>query len=473
MTARFTRSLAFIACVATAACGGANGSSVPLSSDLMPAAATSPSPIQHIVMIVQENRSVDNLFAKFPGVDGATYGYYLKPSGKTYVKTKVTLKQRPLDGGLDINHASQAYNDACDGKDTYPKKSCDMDGFNLEGIDGANYAGTYPYQYINPNDIKQYWAFARNYGIADHLFQTQGSGSFTAHQDLVAGGSNIDDKHCGSTKACAVIDYPSNFTNWGCGATSGTVTSLLTKAGKYEPNLGPFPCLTYPTPTMRDLMDSKNVTWKYYSPPYSGDTAGAMWNAFAAISAVYNGPEWKTNVSMPECNIFSDLSGGTLPNVSWVVPEQQNSDHPSGPKSIDHGPQWVGAVINAIGKSKYWKSTAVIVVWDDWGGFYDHEPPAFFDQAGGLGFRVPLLAVSPYVAEGTISHTQYEFGSVLKFVESTFNLGSMGTTDARATSIADMFDVKQAPRSYMKVAAPAPDTFCTSKQQELAPVDRE
>ncbi|MEO7202889.1 MAG: alkaline phosphatase family protein, partial [Candidatus Tumulicola sp.] len=106
MTARSIRSLAFIACVATAACGGGAGTAPPLSGRLMPAAAASPSPIQHIVMIVQENRSVDNLFATFPGVDGATYGYYLKPSGKTYVKTKVNLKERPLNGGLDINHAS-------------------------------------------------------------------------------------------------------------------------------------------------------------------------------------------------------------------------------------------------------------------------------------------------------------------------------------------------------------------------------
>ena len=94
---RSIRSLAFIACVATAACGGGTSSAPALSGGLMPSAASSPSPIQHIVMIVQENRSVDNLFAEFPGVDGATYGYYLKPVGKTYVKTKVTLKQQPLN----------------------------------------------------------------------------------------------------------------------------------------------------------------------------------------------------------------------------------------------------------------------------------------------------------------------------------------------------------------------------------------
>ncbi|HEY3676367.1 MAG TPA: alkaline phosphatase family protein [Candidatus Tumulicola sp.] len=458
------------ACAAfIAGCGGSGGMQVAPAIDPAQSNATS-QPIQHIVMIVQENRSFDNLFSTFPGADGATFGYYLNSSNQP---VKITLKKRPLNGGLDLNHASPAYNDACDGKDTYPKTSCQMNGFNLEGI-GDNPSGLYPYQYINPNDIKQYWDLAKNFALGDHLFQTQGSGSFTAHQDLVAGGTTITNSKCGSSQAsCALIDYPSSPVDWGCGAAAGTVTNLLTKQGKYLGNTGPFPCLSYPTPTMRDLMDAKNVTWKYYAPPYNEQNENSLWNAMAALSAVYNGPEWSTNVSMPQCNIFSDITNKTLPQVSWVIPEGDDSDHPSGPGTIDHGPQWVGAVVDAIGKSKYWKSTAIVVVWDDWGGFYDHEPPAFFDNMGGLGFRVPLLVVSPYVPQGEISHTQYEFASVLKFAEQTFNLGSMGTTDVRATSISNMFNFTQKPRAFVKVPAPAPDTFCTSEKRMREPVDRE
>jgi len=349
-----------------------------------------------------------------------------------------------------------------------------MDGFNLEGINGERSPSNYPYQYINPKDIKQYWDFAKHYALGDHLFQTQGSGSFTAHQDLIAGGTMIDDTNCGSSEpTCAVIDYPNNFNNWGCGAAASTTTTLLTQTGKYLPGLGPFPCLTYPTPAINDLMDAKGITWKYYAPPYNTVQNNGLWNAYAALSEVYNGPEWKTNVSMPECNVFQDVSSGTLPQVSWVIPEEDDSDHPGGPSSLDDGPAWVGAVVNAIGKSKYWKSTAVIVTWDDWGGFYDHEKPPFFDTMGGLGFRVPLLVISPYVPKGEITKTQYEFASILKFVEGTFGLGSMGTTDVRATSISDMFDFNQKPRGYIPVQSPPSNTFCKSQHAQHEPVDRE
>jgi phospholipase C len=474
MNFSYGRAAAFVISITfVSACAGGSSSQITPSTQTAQRNATS-QPIQHIVMIVQENRSFDNLFSTFPNADGATYGYYMKNKKPT----KIALKAMALNGGLDINHASPAYNYACDGQDTYPKTSCAMDGFNLEGINGNNPAGTYPYQYINPKDIKQYWSLAKNFALGDHMFQTQGSGSFTAHQDLVAGGTMIDDAACSTTQTnptCAVIDYPSNFTDWGCGATSGTTTSLLTQQGKFLENAGPFPCLSYPTPTLRDLMDAKSVTWKYYAPPYDNfsKTDNGLWNAMAALSEVYNGPEWTTNVSMPECNIFSDISGGTLPQVSWVIPEGQDSDHPGGPGTIDYGPRWVGALADAIGESKYWNSTAIIITWDDWGGFYDHEPPAFFDNMGGLGFRVPLIVVSPYVPKNEISSTQYEFGSIMKFVEETFTLGSMGTTDVRATSISNMFKMTQKARKFVKVSAPASNTFCTSERALHEPVDRE
>ncbi len=427
--------------------------------------------IQHVVLIVQENRSFDNLFATFPGADGATSGYYLKKVGSKYVKTNITLKKQPLAGGYDINHASSAYNYACDGRDTYPKTSCVMDGFNLEGINGQNPAGTYPYQYVDPADIKSYWTLAQQYGLADHLFQTQGSGSFTAHQDLIAGGTAID-----STDS--LIDYPNNFSDWGCNAPKhhpATRTSLLTTAGQYLRYKGPFPCLTYPTPTLRDLLDAKKVSWKYYAPLYkSGSpTNGALWNAFAAQDAVYHGPEWATNVSMPETNVLADIQNGKLAALSWVVPQQNNSDHAGGPGSPDNGPAWVASVVNAIGESPYWKTTAIVVLWDDWGGYFDHEPPPFFDDAGGLGFRVPLIVVSPYVPKGEIVHTQYEFGSIMKFVENTFALGSMGTTDVRARSIVNMFDFKQKPRSYQTIPSKLGRRYFLAQPPSNEPVDRE
>ncbi|MBV8117616.1 MAG: hypothetical protein JOZ01_06535, partial [Candidatus Eremiobacteraeota bacterium] len=207
--------------------------------------------------------------------------------------------------------------------------------------------------------------------------------------------------------------------------------------------------------------------------PFVPDTAGKLWNEFAALSAVYNGPEWKTNISPPQKNVIKDANKGKLPAVAWVIPDQPHSDHPNGKGSPDEGPAWVASVVNAIGKSSAWSSTAIIVVWDDWGGFYDHEKPPFFDQAGGLGPRVPMIVISPYVAAGTISHTQYEFGSILKFIEGTFGLGSLGTTDARATSIGDMFNFKQKPRAFKMISSPLTIEQIMREPESTLPVDSE
>jgi phospholipase C len=155
--------------------------------------------------------------------------------------------------------------------------------------------------------------------------------------------------------------------------------------------------------------------------------------------------------------IFTDIAHHRLAAVSWVIPDAINSDHPG--NGSDTGPAWVGTVVNAIGKSSYWNSTAILVVWDDWGGFYDSVPPPFLDRKGGLGFRVPMLVVSPYARQsgsgpGYISHTQYEFGSILKFIEDVWGLGQLGTTDKRATSISDCFDFTQLPRKFVPIAIP-------------------
>jgi phospholipase C len=212
---------------------------------------------------------------------------------------------------------------------------------------------------------------------------------------------------------------------------------------------------------MRDLLDAAGVGWKYYSPCFIVSKScnasqkctgcdGALLNAFDVIAPVRYGSEWDNNVSMPQSNIFTDISAGQLPSVSWVIPTNADSDHPD--TNPDDGPAWVASVVNAIGQSSYWDSTAIIVVWDDWGGFYDHvSPAALRDDQGGLGFRVPMIVISPYVPQGTISHTHYEFGSILKYIEGNWSLGSLGTTDTRATSIANMFDYKQQPRSFTAI----------------------
>ncbi len=187
---------------------------------------------------------------------------------------------------------------------------------------------------------------AKQYTLAEHMFTTQGSDSFTAHQDLIRGGTVVQAKQ-------AMVDFPTcGNCHWGCDAPAGTFTHLITKENEYlKGREGPFPCSTdfsAQYKTLRDLLDSKGVSWKYYVPP--DDTPnGKLLSAFDVIAPVRYGSEWNTNIITPQTQILNDVSSGVLPGVSWVVPDQPDSDHPG--DSQDNGPSWVASIVNAIGKS--------------------------------------------------------------------------------------------------------------------------
>ncbi len=389
-------------------------------------------PIQHIVFIVEENRSFDDFFATFPGADGATQGQMKTPSGDI----TVPLKKGPLESD-NLGHEHSDFKLEYDGGK--------MDGFGLvkrvivKGHKKVK-SGKYAYQYVDPQYIAPYWDIAKEYVLGDHLFMTQGSSSFTAHQDLIAAGTPLGHGN-------NVIDFPSP-PRWGCDAPPGTVTSYITRRGKERRNRGPFPCFTYAT--LRDLMDAKGVSWLYFT----NTSQAAVWDAFDAIKAVREGSQWNTHIIVPETKIFSYIMGAQLPNVSWVIPDAVTSDHPG--LHYDNGPSWVASVVNAIGSSPYWQSTAIVVVWDDWGGQYDNVAPPQLDGQG-LGMRVPMLLISPYARmtspsqPGYVSHTQYEFGSLVRFVEDNWNLGRLGNTDNRAASILDAFDFTQPARKFVAI----------------------
>jgi phospholipase C len=312
--------------------------------------------------------------------------------------------------------------------------------------------------------IAPYWTMAHQYVLADHMFPTEFGGSYTAHFDLIAGTDNL-------RPDLALVDNPT--TTLDCDAPPGTRSSTVNAQRQLSHYTGPFPCFNQ-FKTMANTLDAAGVSWKYYT---TGAASTGIWSPFDGIKDVRYGLDWKTKIVVPETKILTDPQKGALASVSWVTPDLKNSDHPMA--KSDTGPSWVAGIVNAVGESPYWDSTAIIVLWDDWGGWYDNLPPPQRDFRG-LGLRVPCLIVSPYARAHYVSHTEYEYGSILKFVEEAFGLPQLDTlgrgsgyTDGRANSLMDAFDFTQVPRHFTRIRAPYPPSYLLSRPPSRQPPDYE
>ena len=449
-----------LASLAACSSGGSGGSPVPppIHGTPGPPPQSTPPPrevrahIKHVVIVVQENRSFENFFHGFPGARTAKYGYL-------HDGTRVRIHPVTLVG-KDIAHAwSDGISDWDNGR---------MDRFDLNRLSDGQQAGAYAYGYVPHRYIEPYWSMARQYVLADAMFPTMFGGSFTAHLDLIATTTNL---HSGEAEVDNPLAMP-----WGCDAPSGTRTSILNASRSEGAGDGPFPCFKQ-FATMADLMDAAHVSWAYYAPAVKGgNTGGRVWSEFDSIESVRYGSDWRADVISPPSAILDDVAKKRLRSVSWVIPDWQDSDHPGVP---DHGPSWVSSVVNAIGESPYWNSTAIVVLWDDWGGWYDSMPPPQLDFRG-LGIRVPCIVVSAYARKGYVSHTEYEFGSLMALIEESFGLPALsslgfgsGYTDQRAYSITDVFDFKQPARTFTPIAARYPAGFFRAEKASARPPDDE
>ena len=383
--------------------------------------------IRHVVIIIQENRSFDNLFNGYPGADTVRAG--MSHDGP------VTLRPVDLAHPVDVDHQHRAFlREYNDGK---------MDGFDDVETTPHQRERTFPYAFVPRTQVEPYWKMAQEYTLSDRTFQSNTGPSFPAHLYLIAGQSDYTDNNPNHLET-------THFA-WGCDSPDNATVSQIGPHGQEV--RGPYPCLDFPT--LADEMDARAVSWKYYAP--SIDSLGNIWSAFDAIRHIRYSSAW-SNVTSPETRVLADAAAGTLPDVAWVVPSVRNSDH-SFPrrKSVrdiaaqgDFGPEWVSSIVNAIGEGPDWNDTAIFVVWDDWGGWYDHVVPPKLDRMG-LGFRVPLLVISPYARHGYVSHVQHEFGSILKFTENALDLPRLGTTDVRADALWDCFDFAQTPAAFKPI----------------------
>lgn len=391
--------------------------------------------IDHVVILVQENRSFNNLFSGYPGAKSAAEGRL--PDGR-----RIRLSEVPLATSWDISHARQDAITAVDGGR--------MDGFALEYSNGTSRSDPYPqYSFVNRSQIGPYWSIAQQYVLSDDTFASQLDGSFVAHQFLIAGWAGDS------------YNYPS-ASPWGCDSASANRIGLLDDAG--QPSGLQFPCFTYRT--LAQELDGAGVSWRYYAPR-SG--TGQLWSAFDAIKPIRSGADWKHDVISPETRVLDDAKAGRLASVSWVVPSNPNSDHPG--NNSDKGPSWVASVVNAIGAGPEWKSTAIFILWDDWGGWYDSvSPPS--GNAFGPGVRVPLLCVSPYAKSGFVDHERLFFGSVLRFIEERFDLPSLGRDDSHSSAPLAFFDFNQHPRAFQRIGSPYDESVVRAAANGEPPDDQ-
>ncbi|MGA8763221.1 MAG: alkaline phosphatase family protein, partial [Candidatus Sulfotelmatobacter sp.] len=367
-------------------------------------------PIQHIVFIVKENRSFDNYFGTFPGANGAT-------SGMISTGQVVPLGHLPDITPNDPGHG-------------WPEALTSIDGGKMDRfdtIDGGNINGALmPYTQFQQSDIPNYFSYAYNFVLSDNTFSSMHGGSFPQHLYAIAAQSD------------GVINIPfqtsgQSNNSWGCDDPDDTLVQVMDEEGDVT---GEYPCFDFQT--LADSMQTAGISWKYYAPTYG--ERGYVFNTFNAINHIRNSSLWTSNV-MPDTQFASDALSGTLPAMSWLV-TGAGSEHP--PNSSCFGENWTVTQLNALMQGPDWNSTAVFLTWDDFGGFYDHVPVPQPDIYG-FGPRVPMLIISPYAIPGHISHTQYEFSSVLKYAEETFGLAPLTERDANANDMQDSFDYSQNP----------------------------
>jgi len=370
-------------------------SSIPLAT------SASPSPIKHIIVILQENHTFDNYFGTYPGANGISKYTALPaklggpPTAKPYLLTNATLSK-------NFNNSWAAAHEAYD--------NGAMDGFVV--AQGSNVTMGY-YDY---HTIPYYWDYASQFVLLDNFYSSVMADSLPNHLYLVAGqsgGLTFDERNAAF-----------NF------------TSSSIQNGKFDFN------------SIVNELGANGISWKYYAGFHLSLT---NWNPMPVFSSIENNESMLNNV-VDTSQFVTDVESNSLPSVSFVMPENDSvSEEPPGNATL--GEQSVLPEVNAVMNSPYWSSTAIFLTWDDWGGWYDHVTPPQVD-AYGYGFRVPCLIISPYARQGFIDHTQGDFTSILKFIETDFSLPSLSSRDAQANNLMEAFDFAQSPNPPLALPGP-------------------
>jgi phospholipase C len=379
-------------------------------------------PIDHIVVFVKENHTFDNYFGSFPGADGTT-------TCRLKDGTAFTCPRAPHSTSRDLCHGHGcALTDWAAGK---------MDGW--EDVAGSDVNGDrLAWAQYQEADLPNYWKYARTFTLGDRFFANVLGPSFPGHSFLLAA-------QAGWALGNPPSHVPSSL-NWGCDQPAADTVSILQGGTCTAAEVAPC----FNAPSVPDVLPS-GVTWKFYGTDFYG-LDPEVWSMFDAFKPVRDGAGWKNVVNVTQ--LSRDIANGTLPNVSWVVDQDLGDEHPA-IGDVCAGENWTVGYINQLMKSSYWSHTAILFTMDDFGGWVDHvAPPRQYgcDPAHpyGLGFRLPLLVISPYARPGFIFHEQAEQASVPRFIERIFGAPALSSLDpaaqdGQANDLLGAFDFKQAP----------------------------
>jgi phospholipase C len=374
--------------------------------------------IKHVIFLVKENRTFDTLFGKFPGANGATMG-------TTCDGTTVQLGHAK-DVEQDLPHHFADGIAAIDGGK--------MDCFQDEG-----------YVQYDQSDIPNYWRYAQRFVLADNFFSSEYGPTcvehfftFAAQSDRFVDCARPGQFGLGRRDYCDdPFELAKAFPKMS-DTEQKQVFDLEEQGAAGAAAVSQEYRLRWPCSRARvlpDLLAARGITWR----EYRGNTSWVQ--PLSEVQHVRFSPMYRNVV--PNTRFLPDLEGGRLPQVSWLTPPMELSDHP--PHSICAGENWFVDTMNALMRSKYWSSTAVVVAWDDFGGFYDHVSPPHPDIYG-FGPRVPALVISPWAKQRMIDHQEMDFASVLRLIETIFHLPPMTQRDAQASDMLSAFDFRGAPR---------------------------
>jgi phospholipase C len=412
-----------------------------------------PTKIQHLIFIIQENHSFDNYFGTYPGANGFTAGLAIPvnpaQAGSQYVapyhldvSQPIMIVGDELPPGVsdpdqvnpgDSNGISPFpfNNESIGGDLSHAWKVAHLayDNGKMDGFVSAE-KSTLTMGYYDRSDIPYYWDYADQYVLDDNFFSSLMGPSFPNHL-YIASGTNGPVNNLGYRWVLngGVVDNPSSNFDWQ-GVSLGWAT-------------------------LAQELSNASVPWTWYdgnARPLSPN----IWDVLPLFTYFQNHPSELAQHVKNTQNFITDIHNGQLPAVSWIIPGgwhpptwpvacagQSPSEHP--PARSDCGMDYVAYLVDQVMQSQYWQSSAIIITWDDYGGFYDHVPPPQIDEYG-EGFRVPTLVVSPWAKHGFIDHTQYEFASLLKLAEVNFNTPSLGTRDVSANDMMNSLDFNQSPQ---------------------------